>query len=374
MEEDLKQLLQDRIAQLESRECNPPMSPDEQDAEEGFQVASAAARALVADEKIESDEKLRVLQSMFADCVANVRALEYDLGLEEKRLSVAEIDYSELGEDLKKVEGLSDKLKGLSRELSKKNKAMMEKSAKRTTEERGKREDIVKKFDEAMHDINARLSTDIYVATDKDDVVSKLEADLDGLQKRYDEREKKFEESVNEAVKIERRECDELWKAKESYEKDELAVLIERRSLMDLRKQSRVLCRDIDVLSYKKQDVERNSKDREAEMKRQGADIDRMEQSEGELDRAMTKLFMGTESLRETSRELMVGVKVEEEELEFWKAKSKGEMEKRERLERLCRTLTEERTIMRKEVRAMQTAWGVLEGEIENIRVEMSEK
>lgn len=52
--------------------------------------------------------------------------------------------------------------------------------------------------------------------------------------------------------------------------------------------------------------------------------------------------------------------------------KVKGE-KGRETLERLVRTVRDERPIMRKEVKAIQAAWGMLESEIENRRVEMNE-
>lgn len=371
-DETLKQLLRERIEQLESREEDPPVSADEQAAEKAFQVASNAARALVAEKGIGPEEKLRVLQSMFTDCISNVRTLEYDLGLEEKRLSVAELDYSELGEDLKKIDALTDKLKTLSRELSRQNKAMMEDSEKRTAEERGKREEIVAKFDEAMKDINARLTTDDSFVDDNDDVVSKLEGDLQQLQTQYDDREKFYEKTLDEAVALERQRCGALEREEQLYRVDELALVTERRALMDFRKQSRRLTRDIELVRDKRRDLEELAISRRDALGRQAADIKRMRQSEIDLERAMNKLNRETEELRERAREAMIRVKVEEEELEFWKAKSKGELEKRETLERLCRTLTEERTIMRKEVQAMQTAWGLLEREIEHLRLEIT--
>lgn len=371
--EGLKQLLQHRIAQLESREVDPPISPDEEAAEDAFRVASSAARALVTDTEIAPDEKLRVLQSMFTDCMANVRTLEYDLGLEEKRLSVAELDYSELGEDLKKIEALTDRLKTLSKELSKQNKAMLEDSLKKTAEEGEKREQIVVKFDEAMKDINVRLNTDDSDGGDKDEFVTTLEVNLEGLQMQYDQREKVFERSLQEAAANERRGCEALQESQEAFQNDELALVTERRAFMDLRKQSRMLCRNIDIVSDKRRDIEDRSKDREESLKRHSADIKRIQQSEIDLGKEMVRLSTETDQFREKAREAMIRVKAEEEELEFWKAKSKSELEKRGTLERLCRTLTEERTIMRKEVQAMQTAWGLLEREIENLRLEIIE-
>lgn len=372
-EETLKRLLRDRIAQLESREEDPPRSADEQAAEDAFQVACTAARALVDDKDIAPEEKMRVLQLMFTDCVKNVRALEYDLGLEEKRLSVAELDYSELGEDLRKIEAATEKLKAQSRELSKQNKAMLEESERRTAEERSKREEIVEKFDEAMRDINAKLNTDDHANMETDGLASKLEEDYEKLQREYEEREKFYGKSLDEATEEEREQTKKLNDAMEAHEQDEAALNSERKKLTDLKKQTFVLNADIDKITDWRNEVTGRAKEREQALKRQQVDANRLDQSEQNLRKAMTKLQEDTEQLKTKSKETIAKVKACEEELEFWKAKSKSEFEKRETLERLCRTLTEERTIMRKEVQAMQAAWGMLEHEIENLRMEIND-
>eukprot|EP00177_Eucheuma_denticulatum_P005977 GFKZ01010899.1.p1 GENE.GFKZ01010899.1~~GFKZ01010899.1.p1 ORF type:complete len:389 (-),score=110.59 GFKZ01010899.1:740-1906(-) len=372
-EENLKQLLEERIAQLESREEDPPRSPDEQAAEDAFQVAASAVRALVADAEISPDEKVRVLQAMFTDCISNVRALEYDLGIEEKRLSVLELDYSELGEDLRKIEALTDKLKTLSRELSKQNKTMIEDSKKRTAEERSKREEIVAKFDEALKDINARLTTDDSVQEERDDAVTELEANLDQLQAQYDDREVYYKQAVDEATADEKRECELLARAREEFERDELALVTERRKLINLRKKSRKVGTDIDMIDDRRKEIEEQAREREEGLKRQSGDVKRLEQSRVDLGKAMTKLGEEREELREKGKEAMIRVKADEDEVEFWRAKSKAAVEKREMSERLCRTLTEERQMMRKEVHAMQAVWSLLEREIENLRLEITE-
>lgn len=372
-DETLKKLLRERIAQLESREEDPPRSPDELAAEDAFQVASTAARALVSDTQIPPEEKLRVLQIMFTDCVSNVRALEYDLGLEEKRLSVAELDYSELGEDLRKVDASTNKLKALSRELSKQNKAMVEESERRTAEERGKREEIVDKFDEAMKDINARLNTEDFVDEEKDELATALEADLDNLQNQYDEREKFYEKSLADAVAKEKHQSEQFRTAQQNFENDELALITERRKLADFRRESKAILVEIGKITDHKTRVEEQSGERQHLLKRQSGDVKRLEQSSADLRKAMAKLSDETDELKTRSKETIARVKSSEEELDFWKAKSKSELDKRETLERLCRTLTEERTIMRKEVQAMKKAWHMLEKEIENLRMEINE-
>lgn len=372
-DESLKKLLRDRIAQLESREEDPPRSADEQAAEDAFQVACTAARALVADEEIAPEEKLRVLQLMFTDCVTNVRGLEYDLGLEEKRLSVAELDYTELGEDLRKIEASTEKLKAQSREMSRQNKAMLEESARRTAEERGKREEIVEKFDEAMRDVNAKLNTNEFVDMEKDEMASKLEADFERLQTDYEEREKFYEKSMSEATAEERDQSEFLAEAERKFQSDELALVTERRKVTDLKKHYSYLTSEIEKIRDWRDDVEERAKERRHMLKRQETDLKRLEQTETNLRKVMTKLSDETEELKAKSKETIAKVKTCEEELEFWKTKSKSEFEKRETLERLCRTLTEERTVMRKEVQAMQAAWGMLEREIENFRMEIND-
>ena len=372
-DQGLMQLLKDRIAQLENRVEDPPRSPDEQDAEDAFQVASAAARALVADKDIMSEEKLRFLQLMFEDCVSNVRTLEYDLGLEEKRLSVAELEYSDLGEDLRKIESSMEKLKSLSRQLSKQNKIMMEETKKRTADEKRKREEIVEKFDEAMKDINARLNTGEFIEEEKDDVALQLESDLEHLQEKYEKRELFYEKSLNEAIEEERKESKLYCQSQEEFEKDELLLVTERRKLMDLKKKSRILIENIKKISDQKKEIETKSNERREVFPRQKADLKRLQQSEIDVRKVSEKLYQETENVKARSKETINQVKSNEDELEFWKTKSKTERDKRQALERLCRTMTEERTIMRKEVQAIQAAWEMLEKEIENLRMEIDE-
>lgn len=372
-DQGLMQLLKDRIAQLENRVEDPPRSPDEQDAEDAFQVASAAARALVADKEIISEEKLRFLQLMFEDCVSNVRTLEYDLGLEEKRLSVAELEYSDLGEDLRKIESSMEKLKSLSRQLSKQNKIMMEETKKRTADEKRKREEIVEKFDEAMKDINARLNTGEFIEEEKDDVALQLESDLEHLQEKYEKRELFYEKSLNEAIEEERKESKSYSQSQEEFEKDELLLVTERRKLMDLKKKSRILAENIKKISDQKKQIETKSNERRELFSRQKGDLKRLQQSEIDVRKVSEKLYQETENVKTKSKETINQVKSNEDELEFWKTKSKTERDKRQALERLCRTMTEERTIMRKEVQAIQAAWEMLEKEIENLRMEIDE-
>lgn len=372
-EETLRQLLRDRIAQLESREENPPKSADEQAADDEFHVASTAARALVADREISAEEKLRVLQLMYTDCISNVRALEYDLGLEEKRLSVADLDYSELGEDLRKIEGSAEKLKSLSRELSKQNKAMLEDSAKRSAEERQKREEICQKFDEAMKDINTKLSQGETGEGEKDEISDELEAKLEQLQAVYDKRETFYQKSVNEKTEEEKQYVDKLKCAEAGFERDELKLITERRKLVDLRKRSMHILAEVDKIREHRDELMEARKTREANEARQGVDLQRLQQSVADLQKAMSKFHDETEELKAKSKDTIAQVKSLEEELDFWQTKSKSELDKRKTLEQLCRTLTEERTIMRKEVQAMKQAWRMLENEIENLRMEINE-
>lgn len=372
-EDTLRKLLRDRIAQLESREEDPPRSPEEQAAEDAFQVACTAARALVADKDIAPEEKLRVLQLMFTDCVANVRTLEYDLGLEEKRLSMAEIDYSELGEDVRKIEASTDKLKAQSRELSKQNKAMLEKSARLTAEEKKKREEIEQKFDEAMRDINAKLNTNEFGDDEKEQLASKLEEDYKRLQTDYDEREKFYERKLNEAIAEESEQIELLVEANRQFQNDELATTTEGRKLSDIKKHCQQLSAEIEKIRHQRSEAGNLAKERRLALNRQEVDIKRFQQTEASLQKIMDKLAEETEELKVKSKDAISKVKACEEELEFWKAKSKSEYEKRETLERLCRTLTEERTVMRKEVQAMKAAWAMLETEIENLRTEINE-
>lgn len=372
-EETLRQLLRERIAQLESREEDPPKSADEQAAYEAFHVASTAAQALVADSEISPEEKLRVLQLMYTDCISNVRDLEYDLGMEEKRLSVAELDYSELGEELRKIEASTEKLKAQSKELSRQNKAKLEESEKKSVEERERREEICRKFDEAMKEINSQLSQGEKGKDARDEVTEKLESKLDQLQVAYDKREVFYENTINAKTAEEKQHIDKLKQAQKKFEEDKAELTSEKVKVEEIRKRISHLRSEAGQLQVQRDECMRKKKERENALARQTADLKRLQQSIADLRKATSKLENESEELKTKSKETIAQVKSCEDELEFWKAKSRSELDKRETLERLCRTLTEERTIMRKEVEAMKQAWRLLENEIEDLRMEINE-
>eukprot|EP00178_Gracilaria_changii_P021242 TRINITY_DN63210_c0_g1_i1.p2 TRINITY_DN63210_c0_g1~~TRINITY_DN63210_c0_g1_i1.p2 ORF type:complete len:388 (-),score=95.12 TRINITY_DN63210_c0_g1_i1:2296-3459(-) len=372
-EEALRQLLGDRIAQLESREEDPPKSADEQAAYEAFHVASTAARALVADHEISPEEKLRVLQLMYRDCISNVRDLEYDLGMEEKRLSVAEFDYSELGEEMRKIEASAEKLKAQSKELSKENKARLEVSAKKSAEEREKREEICKRFDEAMKEIHAKLSQGESIENEGDDPTEELEAQLDQLQAAYEKRETFYEKTLEETTYEEKQYVDQLKEAQREFESDQSKLAREKKKLEDLRKRTTQVKKELDKLLLERDEAVNSKNRRENDLNRQAADLKRLRQSLADLRKVKFKLDNETEELKTKSKETIAQVKSCEDELEFWKAKTKNEVDKREALERYCRTLTEERTILRKDVQRMKEAWRELENEIENLRMGINE-
>ncbi|CAN8061635.1 unnamed protein product [Agarophyton chilense] len=372
-EETLRQLLRDRIAQLESREEEPPKSADEQAAYEAFHVASTAARALVADREISPEEKLRVLQLMYKDCISNVRDLEYDLGMEEKRLSVAELDYSELGEELRKIEASAEKLKAQSKDLSKENKIRLEESAKKSAAEREKREEICKKFDDAMKEINAQLNHDDGGENEADDPTGELESQLDQLQTAYEKRETFYEKTLEQPAKDEKKHFERLQRAEREFEEDRLNIMKERKRLEELRKRSANTKKEVEKFLMKRDEIGKCRQEREDALNRQAADLKRLQQSTAGLRKAMSKLDKETEELKNKSKETIAQVKACEDELEFWKSKTKSELDKRETLERVCRTLTEQRTIMRKEVQGMKEDWRELENEIENLRMEINE-
>lgn len=367
----MKTLLKERIAQLENGEAEPSKSVDERAADENLEGASAAVRQIVADDVLSVDEKLRVLQSMYTDYVADVRVLEYDLGLEEKRLSVAELDYGELGEDLRKVDLLTAKLKTLSRELSKQNKAIMEESERRTAEEREKREEIVSKFDEAMSDIHSKLNSQDTL-TDRDELVESLESELQHLQQKYDEREQIFEEQLSQDEHVEANSSASLTQAEDACTADQEALANERRILRDLEQKDVLLSKRVAESEEAMESYQAAAQERQAMLKKHTNDLEKWTKNVRELGKTKESLQDEAESLKAKSAEAAESTRHLDTDLEFWKSKAKSEREKREKLERVCRSLTEERTVMRKEVEAMQAAWVLLETEIESLRAEIS--
>lgn len=372
-DEALKQLLSERIAQLESGEAERTKTADELAADDALAGATAVVHAVVADAAT-ADEKLRVLQPMYADCVANVRALEYNLGLEEKRLSVVELDYGDLGDDLRKINLLTDKLKTLSRELSKQNKAIVEESERRTVEERVKREEIVAKFDEAMQDINVKLSSQERSVDHRDELVESLEARLRDLQGQYAEREQLYEEqhALGMANGLEYDRKFALSEAEKACAADEEALAKERRVFRDLEQNVELLHKRVDTNQGRLVKCEERAGRQNEDSEKQSLDLRRLSQSALDLEKTRNSLLREEEKLRAKYLEVSDDVKELGTELEFWKGKARSEREKRETQERLCRTLTEERTVMRREVQAMQAAWVLLETEIEKLRSEIS--
>lgn len=372
---DLKQLLQDRIAQLESGEAEPPKTAEEKAADEGLEGASAALRAVASDTSLSLDEKLRLLQSMHSDCMTDVRALDFEVSAEEKKLNLTELDYAELSEDLRRVENLTEKLKSLSRELSRQNKSIHEESIRRTAEERERREGIVAKFNAALGDISEKLAQQSEAGNDYDDVPELLNQ-LSEIEEQYQEQEKAYEkEHEAELEKEETKEgdTDEVIEQIEAMRvADEEAIVAEKKIIRELEQTAQRLRKRADVSTEQLSDVEKQVRDHHVELEKFGLGLEKTKKHNDDLLRAKGELVKEEKRLKAKSAEASSNTRMLESELEYWKGKSKTELEKRDTLERLCRTLTEERTVMQKEVQDMQAAWSLLEAEIHKLQSEMT--
>lgn len=216
---------------------------------------------------------------------------------------------------------------------------MIEDSESGNSEERSKREQIMANFDMKVLE---SIYTGEFVNEEEDNtntLVTSLKNDLENAQSEYDAREKFYEEPLSTVVVEEQKQRANLVEAKAALQKEELALIAGKQKLLDLTESTRLLVADIDSISKQRSDIERKACERGASLKRQAVDIKRLQQSEADVQKAKAKLSDEKKNLESKSKETKWKVNFFEAELKFWKSTSKSELDKRERLERLCRAI-----------------------------------
>lgn len=374
--EHLKKLLRDRIEELERNKKERPKNEHECEADEALNRSAAELHAIAADTALDAEAKVRALLKIHENVMADVSALETELTQIERRMVTTQADYEDVGDELQRTERVTEKLKKLSRELARQNKAILEESERRADVECAKREAIVAKFDDAMRDIHAKLAAGEDVAPPpRDDDLIVLRRQLRELSDEYEAREVRFKEQLEQEeadAHIQRDAETELQELQRQSEADLEALQAERRTLRELEQTAVRLRKRAKDAEEKMASLESHVRTHQDQLRKQTAGLSKYENSIAELERVWKTLEAEEESLKNKIAKCSENARLLNEELEFWKGKSKSETEKRQTLERLCRTLTEERSVMRKEVQAMQSAWVLLETEIENLRAEIS--
>lgn len=380
--EHLKKLLRDRIEELERNKKDRPKSDSEREADEALLRSEAQLKAIAADGALDSGAKVRALLKIHDEVMDDISTLDAELHQTERRMTTTEADCAEVGEDLRRTELVTEKLKKLSRELARQNKAILEESERRADDECAKREAIVAKFDDAMRDIHAKLATgddvapsSTYVQTSTAEELETLRRQLRELHEEYEAREIRFgEELTSEAAEgggIDGVD-DTLRELQQRTQADVEALGIDKRTLRELEQTSGRLRKRAKEAEDKVGMLENEVRAHQETLRKHTASLEKYEKTISEQERVRKTLQTEEENLKNKIAKCMENTRLLDAELEFWKGKSKSETEKRQTFERLCRTLTEERSVMRKEVQAMQSAWVLLEREIENLRAEIT--
>mmetsp|Transcript_12806 Transcript_12806/g.39362 ORF Transcript_12806/g.39362 Transcript_12806/m.39362 type:complete len:432 (+) Transcript_12806:279-1574(+) len=366
------ELLKKKIEELES---DQQKSAEEVRADEVHKVSAAEVRAIVGAADIPSDAKIRSLQTKLLQKVGDNRALEYELGRERRRNLLCERELDATKTELAKMTAAKTKLEGLCRELSKQNKHVKEESSAmlmeeraQMMEERAKSKELVKKFDTAMQKINGKLEEQAESRTRQEDEVEALRQKLRDLMTKYEVREEHFgmqmktKELEYELQEARRREQVELTKQAQARISELLSITeAQNKTEVSLRAQLAEYGEKFDKFQETLDQSNQVFSAYTAEMEKMSKTVKQLQKTNSGLrdeNGGLNKKFnAATYQLVTTKSELEDSLRGE-----------KLEREKREKLERLCRSLTSERTTLQKETEAHQRVWQALKRDVDALQ------
>jgi len=333
----MERLLRDRMEQLEKGEGGGtlllPKSEEEREADIELEKSTEKLRMIATDGSLDASEKIAAFEKVYKEVSRETRSLEGELTLVEKQLRKAEAECSKLHDELRRAMRSIDKLKKTSRELAAQNKTI-----------------------------------------DSDDEMEGLKRKFAELEVQYEERELEYREIDRESEDGDN-DCNKkvLEELEKNFKSEKESLFKEKRNLKELEETTKRLKKKADANEAKMKEYEKLINLEELTLeKERSINMKKLSKSIAEMERVKETLEKDEESLKKKTTECADNVRQLNSELDFWKSRSKSESEKRQSLEKLCRTLTTERTVLRKEVQAMQSAWVLLENEIESLRSEMA--
>ncbi|GJQ09651.1 hypothetical protein GpartN1_g1442.t1 [Galdieria partita] len=355
-----KELLAERITTLESSQD----TEEDKRIENKYKTAVKEGKALVESTDTTPESKLKTLLWKYLNKCAECKNLEYDVCRERQKSIVLERELEDICFEMKKLKAAKQKLETLSRELNKQNKTLAEESERRLKEEKERQAEIVKKFNEAMEEINSKIE---YHSTKeaemyKQKLEEKIEA-LHVLQEKYDLREEHF------ATQLGAKELEvELAKAKLREATEEF-----ERKKEENNSQMKEFFSVVDTLQSKLAEYDKKCSQFEDALEQSSSVFKKYEDTIDRLSKTALSLKETNGDLKKQNEEACSQLTTLTSELEAAKKNEQKAKEKCECLEKLCRSLSTERSSLQKRIDEICTVWSVVENQISGLKTQVED-
>ncbi|CAN8065327.1 unnamed protein product [Agarophyton chilense] len=301
------------------------------------------------------------------------RDLRCDLASTRARALVLDSEFVVLHTEFDRSVAARDKLDALSRELMRRNKLIDDEAEKHILDEQKMTEDIVRRFNAAMTDINRKLHSQCRSREQRDRYVSVLRNKLRDLRERYDMREQHFKQQMH------RKQLEQqlaIAKHRELVQKhseiiNQLTELQSESQALEAHQQQQQAL--LDQCQATVQESQLYLQSNELLHHSQAAHIEHMHVEAKQLQSSNA-------TARNANNSTNVHIKAMESECKRLEASitqtrdvERKERTKIEALEKLCKQVTKERSELQSEFLVMHDAWANLKEEIEVLKDKIGE-
>jgi len=355
-----KELLAERISTLESSQN----IEEDKRIENKYKTAVKEGKALVESTDSTPESKLKILLSKYLNKCTECKNLEYDVCRERQKSIVLERELEDICFEMKKLKAAKQKLETLSRELNRQNKTLAEESERRLKEEKERQAEIVKKFNEAMEEINSKIE---YHSTKEAEMYKqKLEEKTEAfqvLQEKYDLREEHFATQLRaKELEVELTKA-QLREATEEFERQKEESSTQMKEFFSV----------VDTLQSKLSEYDRKCSQFEEALEQSSSVFRKYEDTIDKLSKTAQSLQETNGDLKKQNEEAYAQLANLTSELEAVKRNEQKAKEKCECLEKLCRSLSAERSALQKRIDEICTGWSVVENQISGLKTQVEE-
>lgn len=291
-------------------------------------------------------EKVKLLERKFLEKVHQCNTADRKVDNLQRSLEVAQRDKDNLTNELSRTNAVKSKLETLCKELQKQNKNVLEQSKQISTDEQRKRQELSEKFSETIKDVQNKIANHDEERVKQDQENIKLREQLQSFINQYEVRDKHFEHQL----KAKDLECQlaeaKLRQAEELSNKAIERADLYRQQALGLAEREVVLKEQINTYSEKFKELQETLTKSNEVFTSFKKDSDKMQKR----IKASEKERLTAEKLAQKSIKELQEVNERHEALKKEAADNK---KKKERMETLCRTLTQERADLKDKLRAL---------------------
>lgn len=312
--------------------------------------------------------RVNTLLSKILSALQDQRDLRVDLSSTRARALLLDGEYVTLHAEYERALAARDRLDALSRELTRQNKAVIDESERRIVDEKKMREEIVRRFNDAMMDINTKLAQQSSTREQRDAHLANLRQKYRDLQERYEIGGQHFELQMQRKRLETRLTQARRREVSEKHVRVTEALQSVRHRIKSLREEYRNLNANLSRYAH----ATRQAQTELNESNQQLAVDERKVQS---LQAQLDELQTSNATIR--NENIATGIRIKAMDAEAKRLDTaianireteRVERTKREALEKLCRQVTAERAELHNDVVIMQEAWSNLKLDIEKLK------